>query len=87
VRREGGAVLHEELDRLPDRFRLALIACYLEGKTQGEASRELGRSAETAGVGYRQRDCSLPEQSVIVENDFPPTWGYESPKDRWADLG
>jgi RNA polymerase sigma factor (sigma-70 family) len=45
--REACAILHEELDRLPDKYRLPLIACYLEGKTQDEAARELGRSAET----------------------------------------
>src|SRR5262249_3480736 len=42
--REACAILHEELDRLPDRFRLPLLLCYLEGKSREEAARELGWS-------------------------------------------
>jgi len=34
-------VLDEELDRLPERLRAPLVACYLQGRTQDEAAREL----------------------------------------------
>jgi RNA polymerase sigma factor (sigma-70 family) len=34
-------VLHEEMGRLPDRYRLPLVLCYLEGKTNEEAARQL----------------------------------------------
>ena len=43
--REACALLHAELDKLPDRYRLPLLLCYLEGKTRDEAAVALGMSA------------------------------------------
>jgi RNA polymerase sigma factor (sigma-70 family) len=45
--REVGEVLDEELARLPDRYRAPLVLCFLESKTQDEASRQLGWSLGT----------------------------------------
>jgi RND family efflux transporter MFP subunit len=35
-------VIHEEINRLPDKYRLPIVLCYLEGKTRQEAARDLG---------------------------------------------
>jgi RNA polymerase sigma factor (sigma-70 family) len=39
---EVAAVVHEELARLPDRYRLPVVLCDLEGHTHAEAARALG---------------------------------------------
>jgi RNA polymerase sigma factor (sigma-70 family) len=37
-----GLVVHEEVDRLPERYRAAVILCLLEGLTPEQAARQLG---------------------------------------------
>ena len=39
---EVAAILHEELGRLPERYRAAVVLCYLEGHTCEAAARRLG---------------------------------------------
>jgi RNA polymerase sigma factor (sigma-70 family) len=45
--REVKVALDEECARLPERYRTALVLCYLEGKTREEAARQLGWSLST----------------------------------------
>src|SRR5437773_403404 len=40
-------VLDEEMRRLPQRYQSPLLLCYLEGRTQDEAARQLGWSLST----------------------------------------
>ena len=42
--REACVLLHDELNKLPDKFRLPLLLCYLEGKSRDEAAEQLGIS-------------------------------------------
>ncbi len=44
---EVWSILDEELGRLPEKWRLPLILCYLEGRTQDEAADRLGWSKST----------------------------------------
>ncbi len=46
-RDEALAALDEELQRLPDRYRSPLVACYLQGRTQEDAARDMGWSLST----------------------------------------
>jgi RNA polymerase sigma factor (sigma-70 family) len=41
------AILDHELGQLSDRYRAPLVLCYLEGRTQDEAARQLGWSLNT----------------------------------------
>jgi RNA polymerase sigma factor (sigma-70 family) len=42
TRRELGRALHEEIDRLPERYRQVTLLCCVEGTTRDEAARRLG---------------------------------------------
>ena len=41
------SMLHDEVDRLPERLRAPLVLCYLEGLTYGAAAQQLGLSEGT----------------------------------------
>jgi RNA polymerase sigma factor (sigma-70 family) len=44
-----GPVLYAEIDRLPEKYRVPIIVCYLQGLTIDEAARQLGWPIGTVG--------------------------------------
>lgn len=41
---EACSILHDELDQLPEKYRMPLLLCYLEGLSRDQAAHQLGRS-------------------------------------------
>jgi RNA polymerase sigma factor (sigma-70 family) len=56
---EVRSALDAELSRLPDRWRLPLVLCYLEGQTQDEAADQLGCSKSTLRRRLEQARAAL----------------------------
>jgi RNA polymerase sigma factor (sigma-70 family) len=51
------SVLHEEIERLPERYRSAIVLCYLQGLTHADAARSLRRPEGTISARLsRARD-------------------------------
>ncbi len=68
--REAIAALHEEIDRLPERYRSAIVLCDLNGLTHREAGRRLGHptgtiSARIARARERLRERLLDRGSAL----------------------
>ena len=49
LRTEEVAIVHEEVARLPERYRRAVVLCHFEGLTHSEAARRLGCAPGTVG--------------------------------------
>jgi RNA polymerase sigma factor (sigma-70 family) len=64
-------ILHEELDRLSDKYRLPLLLCDLEGKTHAQAAAELGCGPAT--VQRRLNGARALLRSRLIRRGIAPT--------------
>jgi RNA polymerase sigma factor (sigma-70 family) len=71
--RELGALLHEEIGRLPERYRVPIVLCDLEGRTHEQAARHLGWPVGT--VKSRQVRGRQRLRLRLVRRGLAPTVG------------
>jgi RNA polymerase sigma factor (sigma-70 family) len=62
AQREASRVVDEELQHLPEKFRLPIILCYFEGRTYEEAAQELGLPSGSMGKRLSQAQERLRER-------------------------
>ncbi len=67
------AILHEEVDRLPERFRAPIVLCDLEGRTCEETARHLGCPVGTVGSRLARGREKL--RGRLIRRGVAPTLG------------
>ena len=75
-RDDGAAIVHQEVDRLPEKYRAPIVLCYLEGLTHDEAADRLSWPVGTVRSRLsRARDrlrSRLTRRGVTVPSTFGP---------------
>ena len=71
VSREEFEAVHEEVARLPERYRVPVVLCELEGLTYEEAARQL--RCPVATVGARLRRARERLRDALTRRGLAPT--------------
>ncbi len=61
-------VLHEELERLPEKYRAAIVLCHLEGLTHDQAAQQLRWLWVPIGDGTSSGDQWVPAERLRCES-------------------
>ena len=76
------AELHEEIDRLPDKYRRPIILCYMQGQTQAQAAQTLNWPLGTVQIrlhrGRERLRSRLTAERRPVRPDKTPIWRLRS---------
>jgi RNA polymerase sigma factor (sigma-70 family) len=68
-------VVHEEIDQLPERFRAPIVLCDMQGLTEGQAARRLGRPIGTIrsqlNRGRERLRCQLIRRGMAPASVVP----------------
>jgi RNA polymerase sigma factor (sigma-70 family) len=83
IRAEEAAAIHEEIGRLPERYRRAVVLCHFEGLTHGEAARRLGCAPGTVGSLVSRARELLRDRLARRGLRRPSSWLGE-PSRRWV---
>jgi RNA polymerase sigma factor (sigma-70 family) len=79
IGRELGAAFDEEVNRLPQKYRVAFVLCQVEGQTIEEAARALGCPAGTIGVRVARARDLLRRRLSRRGYSSPPTAARTAP--------
>ena len=91
---ELAAILHEEVDRLPDRYRVPIVLCDLQGRTYAEAAQHLRcpigtvRSRLARGrerLRHRLIHRGLTPTAVIAHSALAPDTASAAMPATWAE--
>ena len=63
-RREVGCLVHDELLRLPEKYRSPVVLCYLEGRTHEEAAHQLGCPAGSMSRRLKRAQAILRRRLI-----------------------